>query len=162
MYRVKGFTLIELMVTIVIVAILASVAIPSYSEYVRKARRTEATTALMGVAAAMEKFLLANNTYPPSMDVLVNGYGTLTGVGGHGLTEVGGNFYTENRHYRVTRTTDDPARGWRLQAIPSSAATQQDKECYFFNIYQNGEIRVQKHEGNAFLSGDAARACLPN
>ncbi|HHZ88190.1 MAG TPA: prepilin-type N-terminal cleavage/methylation domain-containing protein, partial [Chromatiaceae bacterium] len=42
----KGFTLIELMVTIVIVAILASIAIPSYTGQIQKSRRAEATASL--------------------------------------------------------------------------------------------------------------------
>lgn len=61
--RMKGVTLIELMIVIVVVAILASIAVPSYRQYVLRAHRTEAKTALLNLAAAQEKFYLQNNTY---------------------------------------------------------------------------------------------------
>ena len=163
MHRNKGFTLMELMIVVAIVAILASVAVPSYMEHVRKARRIEATGTLTQVAAAMERFLLANNAYPANIGVLVNGGGGLTAVGGHGLKELSGNFYTENNHYYITRKPDDAeGRGWRLQATAATKAAKQDTDCYYFNIYQNGEMRVQKLGQSGFLSGAAAQACLPN
>jgi type IV pilus assembly protein PilE len=59
----RGFTLIELMVTIVIVAILAAIAGPSYTSQVRKSRRTEARTALLDAAAREERYFATNNFY---------------------------------------------------------------------------------------------------
>jgi type IV pilus assembly protein PilE len=53
----KGFTLIEVMIVVAIVGILAAVAYPSYQDHVRKSRRAEAQSALMGLAAAMERQL---------------------------------------------------------------------------------------------------------
>ena len=47
MLRVKGFTLVELMITVAIVAILAAIAIPSYNQYVLRANRAEAQGELM-------------------------------------------------------------------------------------------------------------------
>lgn len=162
MRKSYGFTLIEVMITVVIVAILASVAIPSYTEYVKKARRTEARTTLLAVAAGMEKFLLANNTYPADIDTLVTGGGSFSGVGSVGLLESGGYYYSVDRNYRIARnSTDDPTRGWRLQATPASSAAQRDTDCYHYNLYQNGEWRVQNNS-NAFLTGAAADACLPD
>lgn len=59
----SGFTLLELMIVVVIVAILASVAVPSYQESVRRSRHAEAQTAVYGLAQAMERFFTINNTY---------------------------------------------------------------------------------------------------
>lgn len=158
----RGFTLMEVMIAMVIVAILAAVAIPNYTQSVRKARRTEATTTLLSVSAAMENFLLRNNTYPATVAILVNGDtgSGLAAVGGHGLVATAGQYVSTGGNYRFTRATDDPTRGWRLQAIPYSARAQQETDCYFFNIYQNGEMRVQ-NSSNAFLSGAAEQSCLP-
>ena len=61
--RVRGFTLIELMVTVVIVGILAAVAYPSYLDYVRRGNRSAAQTFMMTVAGRQEQYLLTNRSY---------------------------------------------------------------------------------------------------
>lgn len=64
--RVAGFTLIELMITVAIVAILASIAYPSYQDHVRQSRRADAQTALLELAQFMERYYTANGRYCPS------------------------------------------------------------------------------------------------
>jgi type IV pilus assembly protein PilE len=59
----RGFTLIELMIVVVIVAILAAVALPSYQNSIRKSRRPDAKTALLDLAAREERYYTVNNTY---------------------------------------------------------------------------------------------------
>ncbi len=56
-----GFTLIELMIVVVVIGILAAIAYPAYLENVRKARRADAQAALVGMAAAMERYMVNNN-----------------------------------------------------------------------------------------------------
>ncbi len=60
---VRGFTLIELMITVAVVAILAAIAIPSYSEYVLRSRRAQAKADLVEVAQQLERFHTVQNTY---------------------------------------------------------------------------------------------------
>jgi len=58
-----GVTLLELMTVVVIIGVLTSIAIPSYRRYTLRAQRSDATAALLRIAAAQEKFYLQNNTY---------------------------------------------------------------------------------------------------
>lgn len=51
----RGFTLIELMIVVAIVAILGSIAFPAYTDYVRKARRADGMTAVLNAANTMER-----------------------------------------------------------------------------------------------------------
>lgn len=59
----NGFTLIELMITVVIIGILASIAYPSYLSQVRKSRRSDAVQALSQVQQAQERWRANNTTY---------------------------------------------------------------------------------------------------
>lgn len=61
--RTRGFTLIEVMVTVAIVAILAAIAIPSYADYVLRGKLTEAIAGLSGMRIKMEQYFQDNRTY---------------------------------------------------------------------------------------------------
>ena len=61
--RQRGFTLIELMITVAIIAILAAIAFPSYQDSLRKSRRTDGKNALTQAMAIMERYYTERNTY---------------------------------------------------------------------------------------------------
>ena len=64
MQRQAGFTLIELMITMAVLAILAAIAIPNYTDYVRRGRIPEATSNLQGMKTKMEQWFQDNRSYP--------------------------------------------------------------------------------------------------
>ena len=59
----RGFTLIEVLITVVIVGILTAVAVPAYSDYVLRGRLTDAFTALGGVQPVAEQYWANGRTY---------------------------------------------------------------------------------------------------
>ncbi|NNM62567.1 MAG: prepilin-type N-terminal cleavage/methylation domain-containing protein [Steroidobacteraceae bacterium] len=72
--RMRGFTLVELIIAMIIAAILAAIAIPAYSSFVREGRRTDAKSALLDLASLEERFYSTSNTYSSAASDL--GYGS--------------------------------------------------------------------------------------
>ena len=61
--RMRGITLLELMVVVVIIGILTAIAYPNYREFAARAKRTEAMALLLEIAAAQERFYLNANRF---------------------------------------------------------------------------------------------------
>lgn len=131
--RMKGVTLIELMIVIVVVAILASVAVPSYRQYVLRSHRVEAKTALLNLAAAQEKHYLVNNTYAAQAALAT------APPAGLGLSVT-----TENGWYTVAITAADAA-GFTATATATGTQTA-DNDCRVFGINALG-VRTATNSG---------------
>ncbi|HTQ73545.1 MAG TPA: type IV pilin protein [Burkholderiales bacterium] len=63
MKRHTGFTLIELMVTVAIVAILAAIALPNYTAYLARGKIAEATTNMLAMKTKLEQYFQDNRTF---------------------------------------------------------------------------------------------------
>lgn len=69
-----GFTLIELMITVAIIGILATVAYPSYMSHIIKSNRAAAKVQMLDIANREQQFLLANRTYATKVVLETSGY----------------------------------------------------------------------------------------
>jgi type IV pilus assembly protein PilE len=63
MQRHSGFTLIEMLITMAVIAILAAVALPNYTAYVTRSKIAEATSNLLAMRVKMEQYFQDNRTY---------------------------------------------------------------------------------------------------
>lgn len=126
-FRMHGVTLIELLIVIVVIGILAAIAVPSYRNYVLRAQRTDAMSALLRVAAAQEKFYLQNNTYADD-DALAD-----DPPAGLGISS------TENGWYDLAITSDDLTREFTVTATPVAGGAQAaDTHCASFSLTSAG------------------------
>jgi type IV pilus assembly protein PilE len=123
----SGFTLVELIVAMVIAAILAAVAIPAYSNYVRKARRTEVKTALLDLASLEERSFSVNNSYTTSATALSYAAWPVTLPSG---------YYVVAQPVVVAATTNAAAT-YTLSATVTGDQTK-DTQCQSFTLNSAG------------------------
>jgi type IV pilus assembly protein PilE len=106
----KGITLIELLIVIVIIGILAAIAIPAYTNYMQRARRVDAKTALEQLRAAQEMWRAERGSY--SLDLVelnktMGGVPTISGDYGILLTNTSATNYTGEAQPITARQLSD-------------------------------------------------------
>ncbi len=142
--KAAGFTLIELMIAVAIVGILASIAIPSYTSYVQRSKRTEAMVALMQVAQMQEKFYSQNLRYADSRATL--GVSANTENDLYAITIAG----TKSGGGVCTNTVDNACITYTATATAKSTASQyQDTDCRAFTLTNTGLKASTDSGGNA-------------
>lgn len=137
-----GFTLIEALIVVAIMAILAAIALPAYQSYIRRSRRTAAKTTLLDVARREEAYYSTNNSYT-TLDIL--GYAGL--VGGAILAPSSNQDY-----YNITITLPNPNSqvtgtnaSFLVTATPQAQGGQNQDTC---GTYTLTDLGIQANTGN--------------
>ncbi|HUG99967.1 MAG TPA: type IV pilin protein [Gammaproteobacteria bacterium] len=131
--RQQGFTLIELMIVVVVVAILAALAFPQYRDYVLRSNRAVAKSALTQIADRQEQFYVANKSYATTLTAL--GYVAdplFVDRGGQRSGTDGGAAI-----YQVTVARPDVASFTVTANVRNAQA--QDTKCTSFTLNQAGQ-----------------------
>jgi len=141
----KGFTLLEIMITVAIISILASIAYPSYIKSVQKGKRSDAKVELLRIAQMQEGFFAQNMSYAPD----------LAGLG------LPSNLKSEQEEYSIDVkglpdpcTTATPCTSFIITATPI-AGQLHDSECPKFTLTSTG----QKGIGDSNATANQIRRC---
>lgn len=134
-----GLTLIELMVTLSIVAILGAIAYPSFIDYLRHGRRADGQAALMAVEAAQARWRV---THPA--------YTTILGADGLGLAAA-----SADGHYRLAIIQAD-ATSYSVTATPAGAQAA-DQDCSPLRVDMN--VQSDRDAGRPGLAIKRPESC---
>lgn len=160
--NMRGFTLIELMITVVILGILAAIAYPSYTSYVAQTRRSDAIINLSRIAALQEKFFTECGRYAGTLGVSGTPRNCAAGIMDAGLAAGG---LTTDGFYTITAAViPGPAPlnapgggGFTLTAQPAGTQVAADStKCNTITINQAGAKTALGTDG---LSGPNGGKC---
>lgn len=121
----QGFSLIELLIVVVVVAILVSIAYPSYQEYITRARRSEGQSALMDLASRMERYYSEHHTYQTAT------------IGSGNASDVLSSATTAEGWYTLSIPTAT-ASTYTLQATPRNTQGTSDTRCQSLTLTHLG------------------------
>jgi type IV pilus assembly protein PilE len=110
----RGFTLVEVLITVTVVAILAAIALPSYRDYIRRSSREAAQAELVELSAIQEKIFLNVSAYTSNVSAGYNG-NTTGGLGASG---------GKTRDGKYTLSVAVSGASYTLTATPVTGSTQ--------------------------------------
>jgi type IV pilus assembly protein PilE len=118
--KINGFTLLEMLIVVAIAGILASVAYPQYTEYVRRAARADAMVLLLDAANKQEQYYADNRSYTDDLS-LINVPTT-----------------SENGYFTIAVEVPDSGTSFTITATAAAGAVAGDTACTTFTITDTG------------------------
>ena len=128
--KTRGFTLVELLIVIAVLAIVVAVGYPSYLEQVKKSRRAEGMGQLLELADRMERAYADNGTYPSAISEVY-------------VATTDGGFYT------LSIVTANNV-SFTVSAAPTSLGKQNEDKCKTFTLTSLGDKSVTDSSLNSY------------
>jgi type IV pilus assembly protein PilE len=136
-----GFTLIEVMIVVVIISLLATIAYPSYTQFVMRSKRQAAKNMLYTIADRQEQFYQDNKIYAANLSTLGFEANTI-GLDNSGERALA----TATDLTYVLDLVDATATTYTVQAVPKNQQAARDTDCATLTLTQAGE-RTQSGDG---------------
>jgi type IV pilus assembly protein PilE len=135
-----GFTLIELMIVVAVVAILAAIAVPAYQEHIVKTRRATGAGCMMEMAQFMERFYTTNMRYDRT-------------AGGAAVALPATQCVTETAEWYTIQLRDGAtnATAYVIEAVPQGSQATKDTKCATIAVDQTGQ---KSESGSASSAND--------
>lgn len=118
--RQRGFTLIEVMIVVAVVAILAAIALPSYNEYIRRGHRADARAGLLQAQQWLERAATATGVYPTTLPAALTWAGDAT------------------KRYDIAFAAGNTNAAFTLTATPRNPGPQAGDKCGVYTLSNTG------------------------
>jgi len=161
-YGMSGFTLMELLITVVILGILVGIGYPQYTRYITETRRSDATINLTRIAALQEKFFTECGRYTANFNGTIFDPNPVNRCTGLGVAPTAASFTTSDGYYTLTIPILLPGPapaaipgggGYTLSAAPAGAQLGDAAKCTTFTITNTGVKAATGTDGNPLTGG---------
>ncbi len=135
----RGFSLIELLIVMVVLSIILGLAVPGYRQFMMRANRADATTALLRLQAAQERFYIQNGTYASNAQMAA------APPAGLGITGTERNYY----NLGIQPAAGGLVVGYTATATVNAAEAQKDDtDCWVFATSESGQHTAVTNGGS--------------
>ncbi len=128
-----GFTLIELMITVAVMALLAAIAYPSYVRYTSRANRSAVESFMLEVSSRQERYLVDTRSYAPDLGA---------------LSMTTPNSVSPHYNVSITNVTTNPP-GYQVDAVPIGSQLSDDAACGTLSLSSTGAKAASGAGGEA-------------